>query len=92
MTRKNSREIYSTHNDGKSIIAEIPIRTFKNKRYKYMTSISKDMYINKLDDIVNKCNNKNEQLKQQSLSTQTHILTLVKKLTIKILNLKLEIM
>ena len=53
---KNAKEIYSTHNDGKSIIAEIPIRTFKNKRYKYMTSISKDMYIDKLDDIVNKCN------------------------------------
>ena len=53
---KNPKEIYSTHNDGKSIIAEIPIRTFKNKRYKYMTSISKDMYIDKLDDIVNKCN------------------------------------
>ena len=55
---KNAREIYLTHNEGKSIIAERSIRTFENKIYKYMTSISKDMYINKLDDIVNKYNNK----------------------------------
>ena len=50
-------EMYSTHNGGKSFIAERFIRTFKNKIYKYMTSISKNLYINKLDDIVNECNN-----------------------------------
>ena len=33
------------------------IRTLKNKIYKYMTSISKNVYIDKLDDIVNKHNN-----------------------------------
>ena len=34
------------------------IRTLKNKIYKYMTSVSKNVYIDKLDDIVNKYNNK----------------------------------
>ena len=44
--------MYSIHNEGKSVIAERFIRTLKNKIYKYMTSVSKNMYINKLDDIV----------------------------------------
>ena len=46
-------EMYSAHNEGKSAIAERFIRTLKNKIYKYMTSISKNVYIDKLDDIVN---------------------------------------
>ena len=54
---KNDIEIYSTHNEGKFVIAERFIRTLKNKIYKYMTSISKDVYIDKLDDIVNNYNN-----------------------------------
>ena len=49
--------MYSTHNEGKSIVAERFIRTIKNKIYKQMTSISKNMYIDKLDDIVNENNN-----------------------------------
>ena len=48
--------MYSTHNEEKSVVAERFIRTLKNKIYKYMTSISKNVYIDKLDDIVNKCN------------------------------------
>ena len=54
---KNDIEMHSTHNEGKSVIAERFIRTLKNKIYKYMTSISKNVYIDKLDDIVNKYNN-----------------------------------
>ena len=50
-------EIYSTHNEGKSVVAERFIRTLKNKIYKYMTSVSKNLYIDKLDDIVNKYKN-----------------------------------
>ena len=38
---KNDIEMYSTHNEGKSVVAERFIRTIKNKIYKYMTSISK---------------------------------------------------
>ena len=49
--------MYSTHNEGKSVVAERFIRTLKNKIYKYMTSISKNVYIDKLDDIVDECNN-----------------------------------
>ena len=54
---KNDIEMYSTHNEGKSVVAERFIRTIKNKIYKHMTSISKNVYIEKLDDIVNEYNN-----------------------------------
>ena len=46
--------MYSTHNEGKPVFAEGFMRTIKNKIYKYMTSISKNVYIDKLDDIVQK--------------------------------------
>ena len=49
--------MYSTNNEGKSVIAERFISTLKTKIYKYMTSISKNVYIDKLDDIVNEYNN-----------------------------------
>ena len=49
--------MYSTNNEGKSVVVERFIRTLKNKIYKYMTSISKNVYIDKLDDIVNEYNN-----------------------------------
>ena len=49
--------MYSTHNEGKSVVAEKFIRTLKNKIYKHMTSVSKNVYIDKLDDIVNEYNN-----------------------------------
>ena len=49
--------MYSTHNEGKSVVAERFMKTLKSKIYKYMTSISKNVYIDKLDDIVNECNN-----------------------------------
>ena len=48
--------MYSTYNEGKSIFAERFIRTLKTKIYKYMTSVSKIVYIDKLNDIVNKYN------------------------------------
>ena len=50
-------EMYSTHNEEKSAIAEKFIKILKNEIYKYMTSITKNAYIDKLDDIVNKYNN-----------------------------------
>ena len=49
--------MYSSHIAGKSVVAKKFIRTLKNKIYKYTTSLSKDVYIDKLDDIVNECNN-----------------------------------
>ena len=56
MVRRNAIEVYSTHNEGKSVVAERFIRALKNKIHKYMTSISKNVYIDELDDIVNTYN------------------------------------
>ena len=44
----------STNNKGKSVVAERFIRISKTKIYKYMTSKSKNVYVDKLDDIGNK--------------------------------------
>ena len=49
--------MYSSHKDEQSVVAERFIRTLKNKIYKDMTAVSKNVYINKLDDIVNEYNN-----------------------------------
>ena len=49
--KDNNIEMYSIHNEGKSFVVEIFIRTLKSKICKYMTSISKNVYISKLDDI-----------------------------------------
>ena len=54
--RENDIVMYATHKKGKSVVAERFIRTLKSKIYKYMTSISKNVYIDKLDDIVNEYN------------------------------------
>ena len=48
--------MYSTYNDGKSVVAERFIRTLKNKLYKHMTATIKNGYYNVLDDIVNEYN------------------------------------
>ena len=50
-------ELYSIHNEGKSVAAERCIRILKTKIYKYMKSVSKNVYIDKLDDIVDEYNN-----------------------------------
>ena len=49
--------MYLIHNKGKSVVAERFIRTLKNKIFKHMTAISKNVYFDVLDDIVNKYNN-----------------------------------
>ena len=49
--------MYSTHNEENSVAAGRFFRTLKNKIYKHMTSASKNVYIDKLDDIVNEYNN-----------------------------------
>ena len=50
---KNEIEMYYR----KSVVAERFIRTLKNKIYKYLTAISKNVHINKSDDILIKYNN-----------------------------------
>ena len=49
--------MYSTHNEGKSVVAERFIRTLKSKLYKHMTAIGKNVYYDVLDDVVNKYHN-----------------------------------
>ena len=62
--KDNDIELYSIYNEGKSVVAETFIRTLKTKIYKYMTSLSKNVYIDKLDDIVrNKIIHTTEQLR-----------------------------
>ena len=53
----NNIEMYSTYNEEKSVAAERFIRTLKNKIFKHMTAISKNVYFDLLDDIVKKYNN-----------------------------------
>ena len=66
--------MYSTHNEGKSVVIKRFIRTIKNKIYKYMTSISKNVYIDKLDDTVHKYNNKKHRtIKMKPIEDSTHI-------------------
>ena len=54
--KDNDILMFSIHNDGKSVVAQKFIRTLKTKIYKYMTSISQNVCIDKLDDIVGEYN------------------------------------
>ena len=54
--KNNNIEMYSTHNEGKSVVAERFIRTLK-KIYKHMTAISKNVYFDVLNDIFDEYNN-----------------------------------
>ena len=49
----NNIEMYSTYNEGKSVVAERFIRTLKNKIFKHMTAISKNVYFDVLDLLIN---------------------------------------
>ena len=49
--------MYSTHNESKSVVAERFIKTLKNKIYKHMKTVDKNVYYDVLDDIVKKYNN-----------------------------------
>ena len=89
---KNDIEMYSAHNEGKSIATEVLIRSLKNEIYKYMTTISKNVYVDKLDDIVNKYNNTYHSTTKTNPVDVKPRAYKVKKLIIKILNLKLVIL
>ena len=63
--------MYSTYNEGKSVVAEIFIRTLKNKLYKHMTATNKNVYYDVLDDVVNKYNNtKHSTIKMKSIDVK----------------------
>ena len=55
--KDNDIEMHSTHNEGKSVVAERFIRTLKNKIYEHMTAVTENVYIDKLDDIMGEYNN-----------------------------------
>ena len=83
--------MYSTYNEGKPVVAESFIRTLKNKILKHMTAVSKNVYFDVLDDIVNKY------IKVILKSNQLTLHLILMLNTIKILmkpspNLKLVIM
>ena len=60
--------IYSTYNEGKSVVAERFIRTLKNKLYKHVTTTGKNVYYDILDDVVNKYNdNKHSTIKMKPI-------------------------
>ena len=85
-------EMYSTHNEGKSVIAKRFIRILITKSYKYMTVISKNVYIDKLDNIVNEYNNihhRTIKMKLVDIKDNRYILTFLRKLMKKTLNSKL---
>ena len=89
--------MYSIYNEGKSVAAERFIRTLKNKIYRYMTLISTNGYIAKLDNIVNKYNNtyhRKIKLKPVDVKDNTYInfSKRVNEVKLKILNLKLVIL
>ena len=92
--QNNNIVMYSTHNEGKFVVAERFIRTLKSKIYKYMTSISKNVYTDKLDDIVDEYNNTYHttiKMKPIDVKDNTYINT-DKKSMINMLHLKLVIM
>ena len=83
--------MYSTHNEGESVVAEGFIRKIKNKIYKHMPSVSKNVYIDKWDDIVNKYNHIYQSTikrKPFDVKWSTHI-NFNQKVIRKILNLNL---
>ena len=87
-------EMYSTYNEGKSVVAERFIRTLKNKIFKHMTTISKNVYIDVLHDVVNKYNNTvHRTIKTKPIDvTDDSYVEYNKDFNKKVLNLKLMIM
>ena len=89
----NNIDMHSTYNERKFVVAERFIRTIKNKIYKYLTSISKNVYIDKLDDTVNEYNNayhRTIKIKPTDVKDNAYI-NIGKEVKIMILYLKLMI-
>ena len=81
--------MYSAHNEGKSVVAERFIRTLKNKIYKHMTVISKNVYFDVLDDIIDKYNNTyHSTIKMKPIEVKILLTSILKNLIKKILNLR----
>ena len=86
--------MYSTNNEGKSVVAERFIRTLKNENFKHMTTISKNVYVDVLDDIVNKYKNtihKTIKMKPIDVTNDSYV-KYNEEFNKKVLNLKLMTM
>ena len=92
--KTNNIEMYLTFNEGKSIVAERFIRTLKNKIFKHITAISKNVYFDVLDDIINKYNNTvHRTIKMTPIDvTDDYFAEYNEKFNKKVLNLKFVIM
>ena len=93
-SEKNAIEMYSTNNERKSVVAARFIRNFKNKIYKCITSRSKNVYIDILDDIVNEHNNTYHstiKMKPYDAISSSYINS-SKEINDEVLNLKLVIL
>ena len=65
--------MYSTYNEGKSVVAERFIKTLQNKLYKHMAATGKNVYYDVLDDIVNKYNNtKHNSIKMKPIDVKNN--------------------
>ena len=82
--------MYSTFNEEKSVVVERFIKTLKNKIYKHMTTIEKNVYFNDLDDIVKNYNNTiHTSIKIKPKDVNNNNLTeYIEKFNKKVLNLK----
>ena len=86
--------MYSTHNEGKSVVAERFLKTLKNKIYKHMAAIGKNVYFNVLDDIVKDYNNtihNSTKMKPKDFKND-NLTEYIEEFNKKILNLRLVIM
>ena len=90
----NNIEMYSAYNEGKSVVAERFTRTLKNKFFKYMAAISKNIYFDTLEDIVDKYNNTvHRTIKMKHIEVTSDYYTEYNEdSNKKVLNLKLVIM
>ena len=86
--------MYLTYNKGKSVVAERFTRTLKNKIFKHMIAISKNVYFDELDDIFNECNNTvHKTIKMKPLTLRVIVMLNTMKIKMKkILNLNLVTM
>ena len=69
---KHDTEMYSTHNEGKSVVAERFIGTLNNKIFYYLTSISKNIYTDRLDGRVNKYNTYHNIIKMKPVDVKSN--------------------
>ena len=97
--------MYSTFNEGKSVVVERFIRTLKNKLYKHMKATGKNVYYDVLDDVVNKYNNtkhnaikmkpkdvKNDNNRVDIDKCNKKMLDLMKGIELEYLNLKIYLL